>query len=660
MFSSSVSRTTKDTQQNRERNTMKNTLLVTTTTLLTLSGCASAPQKQDAAPQTLPTYAAVQSPAEAKEVARVHDVIDQLFAGVDGHQWDKVRATMSAHVQVNYAELGGPDGVIPTVDLVAGWEGFLPRFDRTVHHTYELSVDVVGDRATATFSGIALHTLEVDGVTESWTVLAGYDTEFVRVDGAWKLARIDVSLRDQAGNTDLPGIAASTPPRGANPASTAQPVVELFFQALESNDAGSLSELLAPDVVLEAPLLVKSSNKTASQLAGSGVLVGSNTDTTQRYKRSYSPTRDPNVVAVSFASDVSLARGRRYQNHHVSLFTVDNEGQIVRIEEHADPILLAQQWSELDAHHSIHASGASKADVTARHVTFSSGQNTLVGRIFVPSDFDTSRSYDAILVTGSWTSVKEQMPDVYASRLAARGFITMTFDFSGFGESQGEPRQLESPALKIRDIRAAMDFLGQQPGVNTGSISGLGICASAGYMAHAVAEDPRFANLLLVAPWLHDEAIARSIYDMRPGGSDGLIAASRAAAARYTETSEMDYVLAASELDPSSAMYVPNNAFDYYLNPMLGAGTHYPNRFAVASWEPWITFDGISAAKQIKQPVHIVHSKKGAIPNGTEQFYSKLGDSKTIAWLDDFSQLDFYHEPDAVSAALDVIVDHLK
>ena len=83
----------------------------------------------------------------------------------------------------------------------------------------------------------------------------------------------------------------------------------------------------------------------------------------------------------------------------------------------------------------------------------------LKGHLFLPPDFKDTQKYPAAIVTGSWTSVKEQMPDEYASLLARDGFISLTFDFTGFGESEGQPRQVEDHKLKIADIKAAVDFL---------------------------------------------------------------------------------------------------------------------------------------------------------------------------------------------------------
>jgi fermentation-respiration switch protein FrsA (DUF1100 family) len=51
-----------------------------------------------------------------------------------------------------------------------------------------------------------------------------------------------------------------------------------------------------------------------------------------------------------------------------------------------------------------------------------------------------------VIVEGSFTSVKEQMPGTYAQKFADEGFVALAFDYARYGESAGEPRQLESPA----------------------------------------------------------------------------------------------------------------------------------------------------------------------------------------------------------------------
>jgi uncharacterized protein len=117
-----------------------------------------------------------------------------------------------------------------------------------------------------------------------------------------------------------------------------------------------------------------------------------------------------------------------------------------------------------------------------------------------------------VIVTGSWLTVKEQMPEIYAARLAERGYAAFTFDFSGFGESAGEPRQAELPDRKIADLIAAADFLSTVSLVQPDTIAHLAVCASAQYGLAAVARGSRVARFVSVAGWFHDTATVAPFY----------------------------------------------------------------------------------------------------------------------------------------------------
>jgi hypothetical protein len=56
-----------------------------------------------------------------------------------------------------------------------------------------------------------------------------------------------------------------------------------------------------------------------------------------------------------------------------------------------------------------------------RSITFDRDGLTLVGDLFAPEGFDETDHYPAVIVEGSFTSVKEQMPRTYAAKFAERG-----------------------------------------------------------------------------------------------------------------------------------------------------------------------------------------------------------------------------------------------
>lgn len=68
---------------------------------------------------------------------------------------------------------------------------------------------------------------------------------------------------------------------------------------------------------------------------------------------------------------------------------------------------------------------------------------TIAADMYKPKDAEGP--YAAIAVCGPYGADKEQVSGLYAQTLAERGFLTIAFDPSFYGESGGEPRYLTSP-----------------------------------------------------------------------------------------------------------------------------------------------------------------------------------------------------------------------
>ena len=290
-----------------------------------------------------------------------------------------------------------------------------------------------------------------------------------------------------------------------------------------------------------------------------------------------------------------------------------------------------------------------------KEVEFESNGQTLVGNLYLPDDYQEGTQLPATIITGAWTTVKEQMPANYAEAMADRGYAALTFDFRNWGESEGDNRYLENPAKKTEDIVAAADYLTTREEVDPNRIAGLGICASSGYMAGAAAQSENIKSIALVAPWLHNREIVNETY----GGEEAvqnLIQTSREAEAQYEQTGEISTVPAASTENENAVMYQA----PYYTESDRGDIPEYGNEFNLASWEGWLTYDAVSIADELNKPVQIVHSEAAAIPQGAEEFYSRLPGEKEQLWLDGVSQFDFYDSPEAISIASEAIVEHFE
>ncbi len=297
------------------------------------------------------------------------------------------------------------------------------------------------------------------------------------------------------------------------------------------------------------------------------------------------------------------------------------------------------------------ASTAAIAQVETRSVTFTNEGVTLAGTLYLPEGHDGS-ALPAVVVTGAWTSVEEQMPSVYAHQMVERGFAAFTFDFRGWGKSGDLPqnvRFVESPEAKTSDIRAAFDFVATLPEVDAARINGLGICASAGYMVDAVSGNALVQRIGLVAPWLQNEEIVEAVY----GGADGvagLIEVSQAAEAAGGQ------IIPAAGPDGAEGVLMPIGG--YYYEADRGAIPAYDNKWNNAGWEGWLTYHPADHAGGLTQPLAIVHSESAAIPQGVRSFLQDYVGDATLRMLEDVTQFDFYDNPEDVTRAADTMAEH--
>ncbi len=287
-------------------------------------------------------------------------------------------------------------------------------------------------------------------------------------------------------------------------------------------------------------------------------------------------------------------------------------------------------------------------------VTFNSGGLNLAGHLYVPQNFDETQTYPAVIVGGSLTSVKEQMSATYAQKLAKNGIIALTFDYSHFGESEGQPRQYEDPENKLRDLKSAVTYLLDLPYVE--NVGGFGICTSAGNMMYLASDDERVKATASVAGWFPDEAALPLLYGSQENIND-LIAVGQKAKTKYAETGENSIVLAYSNTDKTASHFGP---MEYYMDKNRGGGVaKWKNEFSLMSWEPWLNFDPITKAENISRPTLIMHSDNSALPDNAKKVYQQLKGEKELVWLEG-NHFDFYDQDEKVSEATAKAVEFFK
>lgn len=135
----------------------------------------------------------------------------------------------------------------------------------------------------------------------------------------------------------------------------------------------------------------------------------------------------------------------------------------------------------------------------------------IAGELYTAKNLDLSKKHPAIIVGAPYGGVKEQAPSVYASGLADKGFVVLTFDQSFIGDSEGKPRHVSSPDIFVENFSAAVDYLGLQEFVDREKIGIIGICGSGGFALSAAQVDTRI------------KAVATaSMYDMSTAVREGM------------------------------------------------------------------------------------------------------------------------------------------
>lgn len=248
----------------------------------------------------------------------------------------------------------------------------------------------------------------------------------------------------------------------------------------------------------------------------------------------------------------------------------------------------------------------------------------LAGIIFRPQNVEKSEKLPTVMVAGPMYAPKEQTQSLYAQKIAALGYETMVFDYSYIGSSEGEPRGLENPKIKVSDIKSAISYLEKSDGVIADRIGVMGICGSGGYMTATSAEDKRIKALIALVPYTL---------------MDGIHTMSK------EEALEQKAHYEKYGTDPEHlALIEPNSeGATYYHNYKRGASANYIDAVAYSQLY-WWQFQPIDLAPKVTVPTLVLVGETAFSRDGGEKLYknlsSKVKELHVIKGSDHFSMYD--------------------
>lgn len=289
-------------------------------------------------------------------------------------------------------------------------------------------------------------------------------------------------------------------------------------------------------------------------------------------------------------------------------------------------------------------------NVTVQPITFKNlYQLTVAGNLFISNHANRSAQSPAIIVGHPMGAVKEQAANLYATKLAEQGFVTISLDHSFWGGSEGKPRNGVSPDLFAEAFSAAVDYLGNKSFVDRERIGAVGICASGGYVISAAKIDPRL------------KAIATSsMYNMGTASRDGIqhsqnVTARKqiieqSARQRWTEIEggKTEYTGGTPNQLTSSASAIDREFFDFYrtrrgaftpkgttanltTHPTLSSNTKFMNFY------PFNDIETISP-----RPLLFISGDQAHSREFSEDAYQRAAQPKELFWVPGAGHADLY------------------
>lgn len=304
---------------------------------------------------------------------------------------------------------------------------------------------------------------------------------------------------------------------------------------------------------------------------------------------------------------------------------------------------------------------ANKESITVEKVSFKNNNNTIVGNLYLPANFDSDKHYSAICVAHPWGGVKEQTAGLYAKELAKKGFVTLAYDATHYGESSGEPRYLENPAERVEDIRCAIDYLSNLQSVNPEKIGALGICAGGGYTISAAQTDLRIKAVAGISTYDVGAAAREGLAGVAPLTYEQrqklLLEASlqRTKEARG-ENIRIDKLMPPSA-PPSTAPQFARESYDYY-ETSRGHHDNATGNFKFTSIIQQMEFFPFAQIETISpRPLLLIAGSNAQSLYFSQRAYEQAQQPKELFLINNATHFDLYDKPEYVKPIVEKLTD---
>lgn len=297
--------------------------------------------------------------------------------------------------------------------------------------------------------------------------------------------------------------------------------------------------------------------------------------------------------------------------------------------------------------------------VTLEKVTFKSQyQMDVAGNLFVPKDMNRSARNPAIIVGHPMGAVKEQSSNLYATKMAEQGFVTLAIDLPFWGESAGQPRNMVSPDLYAEAFSAATDYLGTQAFIDRNRIGVIGICGSGSFAVSAAKIDPRLRAVATVSMYDMGSANRNALnHSLTVEQRKEIIAA--AAEQRYVEFAGGEVAVAGgTDLVLTADTHpIQREFYDFYRTPRgeftpAGASPQRTTKPTVTSNVKFMNFYPFNDIETISpRPMLFISGDQAHSREFSEDAYKRAAEPKELVWVPGAGHVDLYDRVDLIPFA---------
>jgi dienelactone hydrolase len=173
--------------------------------------------------------------------------------------------------------------------------------------------------------------------------------------------------------------------------------------------------------------------------------------------------------------------------------------------------------------------GVPPIEIESRHVDIWSDGTRLSGDLFFPAGSESDDKLPAVILCHGWGGVRWHLNQAYAPHFAAAGYVVLTFDYRGWGDSDSRlilkekmpkldkskeatvrvqaVRELVDPLDQTEDIINCLNFISGESRVDTKRIGLWGTSYGGGHVLYVAAHDKRVKCIVSQVPSMDSRGV---------------------------------------------------------------------------------------------------------------------------------------------------------